>query len=93
MIGVAGFEPTTPSPIINELEASLVTCFTGVSRESSRIIEQQTANLVSRNSRATDAMLAMKASAQDMKLALTNGDIAGMARILASSWTSKKEHL
>lgn len=79
----------TPA-IVNEIEASLVTCFTGVSRRSERIIEEQQKGM---QTAATDAMAGlhqMKQDAIDMKLALLTGDIRGMATILNRSWLAKK---
>lgn len=79
-----------PAATINEIEASLVTCFTGVSRRSERIIEEQRKGMVSA---ATDAMAGlhqMKQDAIDMKLALLTGNVAAMATILNRSWLAKK---
>lgn len=76
--------------ILNELEASLVVCFTGASRESADIIKQQTANMEQRDAKALDALFALKASAIDMKQALLAGDLERMARTLEASWLSKK---
>ena len=77
--------------ILNELEASLVLCFTGASRESADIIRQQTASMEQRDAKALDALFALKASALDMKQALLAGDLQRMARTLDESWLSKKK--
>ncbi|HVY17341.1 MAG TPA: hypothetical protein VHB27_19110 [Rhodopila sp.] len=75
--------------VLNELEASLVICFTGVSRRSDAIIAEQ-----QRRMRPGDAALAglhrLKADAQAMKQALLRGDVPGMASILNRSWEAKK---
>jgi D-glycero-alpha-D-manno-heptose-7-phosphate kinase len=76
--------------IKNELETSLVVCFTGMSRDSDLIIKQQTARMVSQDKEALDALFSLKASATDMKQALLVGNIPRVAEILASAWTSKK---
>lgn len=76
--------------VLNELEASLVVCFSGASRESAHIIEQQTANMNRHDREALDGLFALKASALDMKQALLAGDIGRMARTLEESWASKK---
>ncbi|MFS0774411.1 dehydrogenase [Sphingomonas sp. 1P08PE] len=76
--------------IRRELESSLIVCFTGSSRESARIIEQQTGALNAGNSVAMDAMHALKATAVEMKQCLFLGDIVGMADLLNQAWRAKK---
>lgn len=76
--------------IRRELESSLVVCFTGSSRESARIIEQQTGALTAGNSVAMDAMHALKATAHEMKRRLFLGDVTGMAALLNEAWQAKK---
>jgi D-glycero-alpha-D-manno-heptose-7-phosphate kinase len=73
-----------------ELESSLLVCHTGRSRISSEIIVQQTDGLRRNAAEATAAMRQIKQDAIDMKLRLLQGDIPGMARVLAHSWTAKK---
>ncbi len=83
--------PLRVSPaIINEIEASLVTCFTGVSRRSERIIEEQQKGMQTASTDAMAGLHQMKQDAIDMKLALLTGDIRGMATILNRSWLAKK---
>jgi D-glycero-alpha-D-manno-heptose-7-phosphate kinase len=74
----------------NELESSLVICFSGRSRDARVIIEQQTAGVVVHNPRAIGAMDRLKADAIEMKTALLAGDIHAMARILDDSWKAKQ---
>jgi D-glycero-alpha-D-manno-heptose-7-phosphate kinase len=76
--------------ILNEFEASLVVCFTGTSRESERIIREQTSRLTAHEADALQAMLDLKQAAADMKAALLAGDIRAIAATLATSWASKK---
>ncbi|WP_132255283.1 dehydrogenase [Methylobacterium segetis] len=76
--------------ILNEFEASLVLCFTGTSRDSERIIREQTANMRRHDARALDALFALKSAAIDMKQAVLSGEIGRIAEILAESWASKK---
>ncbi len=76
--------------VLSELEASLVLYFTGVSRESAAIIEDQSKLLA--NS-AEDSLLAMRALKDDalaMKERLLLGDIKGLAKVLERSWLAKK---
>jgi D-glycero-alpha-D-manno-heptose-7-phosphate kinase len=75
----------------NELEASLVVCFTGKSRASDEIIHQQVSSMRSNNQRTLDALHQLKADAIEMKLALLRGDLQSMAAVLDRSWLAKKQ--
>ena len=77
--------------IVDELEASMVLYFTGASRSSAAIIDQQKKNTSSRNEQAIKAMHRIKQSAVDMKLALLKGDMNAFARILGQAWEDKKK--
>lgn len=74
----------------NELEASLLVCFTGQSRESAGIIKAQTTQLDSGNARTFDAMHQLKADSVTMKQYLLKGDIRNLAAVLSHSWEVKK---
>ena len=76
--------------ILNELESRLVTCFTGVSRESSKIIDSQTASVKKSNTQAIEAMHQLKTDSIAMKGALMVGDFDELASILNRSWLAKK---
>lgn len=76
--------------VINELEASTVLYYTGQSRESARIIEQQIESSRTKTSASLDAMFALKKDAVAMKEAILRGDLATYARVLERSWQSKK---
>ena len=76
--------------IIDELEASMVLYFTGASRSSAAIIDEQK-NTSQGNSDAIEAMHKIKQSARDMKLALLKGDIDSFADILREGWENKKK--
>lgn len=73
-----------------ELEASLVLYFTGVSRESAAIIEDQSNLLKNKQQSSIEAMHDMKRDAQAMKERLLLGDIRGLATVLEHSWEAKK---
>lgn len=74
-----------------ELEASLVLYFTGVSRESAAIIEDQS-NLLKNNQQSSiEAMHELKRDAHAMKERLLLGDIRGLAEVLEHSWEAKKK--
>lgn len=78
-----------PTALLNELETSTVICFTGVSRRSERIIEDQTRRMTGAG-RALDDLHQLKADAIEMKLALLRGEIEHMAVVLNRSWEAKK---
>jgi len=78
------------SRIRNELETSLVICFTGVSRRSEAIIEEQRHGLVQATDETMRAMHRLKEDALDMKDALLRGSIVDMATVLNRSWVAKK---
>ena len=75
---------------MNELETSLVTCFTGISRRSDRIIAEQQRHMVQADVAALESLHQLKRDAVEMKLALLHGDMAHMADILNRSWAAKK---
>lgn len=79
-----------PRRIANEFESSLVACFSGSSRESSAIIDQQRSGIVGHSNRTLDALHRLKADALDMKRALLQGKVGEVAAILDRSWASKK---
>ncbi len=76
--------------VINELESSIVICFSGQSRESAAIIDQQQQALTKEIAPAVLAMHQLKNDALEMKQAFSLGDIDRMAEILRSSWQAKK---
>lgn len=74
----------------NELEASTVLFYTGQSRESAKIIEQQIESTKIRSSPSVAAMVSLKQDAVTMKEAILRGDLTRYADILRQSWISKK---
>lgn len=77
--------------IIDELEASMLLFFTGRSRTSATIINEQKKNTESGKGNAVEAMHRIKQSAIDTKLALLKGDINAFANILRQAWEDKKK--
>lgn len=77
--------------IVDELEASMVLYFTGRSRSSAAIIDEQKKNVASGNTQSIEAMHRIKQSAVDMKLAVLKGDMHEFARILGQAWEDKKK--
>jgi D-glycero-alpha-D-manno-heptose-7-phosphate kinase len=83
------------SPVLNELETSMVVCFTGVSRRSEAIIVEQQRGMtnVPEDSGAggvIESLHQLKRDAVEMKEALLRGQISRMADILNRSWGAKK---
>lgn len=76
--------------ILCELEASLLLFYTGVSRESARIIEDQSNNVKFGLSNALDAMHGIKNEAVLMKECLLRGDFQGIIESMRTGWESKK---
>lgn len=74
----------------DELEASMLTCFTGQSRESAGIISQQSDNMVRRDQDVLNALHELKADAVSMKSALLSGNVPEIADIMDRSWRAKK---
>jgi D-glycero-alpha-D-manno-heptose-7-phosphate kinase len=74
-----------------ELESSLVLFFTGVSRESANIIDEQVQNVRSGNEISLQAMHALKAEAVHMKEAILQGDFDALAAAMRNSWEAKKK--
>jgi D-glycero-alpha-D-manno-heptose-7-phosphate kinase len=77
--------------IVNELEVSLVLFHTGRSRESARIIDEQVAHASEPGSESLQAMHRLKEDAVRMKELLLTGELGEFARVLGSSWESKKK--
>jgi D-glycero-alpha-D-manno-heptose-7-phosphate kinase len=76
--------------IVCELESLLLLYYTGVSRESARIIADQSNNMKSGTVDAMDAMHAIKNEALVMKECLLKGDFAGIVDSMRQGWESKK---
>lgn len=76
--------------IICELEASLVLFYTGTSRESAKIIADQSSNVKSGSIDAVEAMHAIKREALTMKECLLRGDFAGLVTSMQDGWENKK---
>lgn len=73
--------------IVCELEASLVLFYTGVSRESAKIIEDQTKSV---KAGSLDAFHRTKADALLMKECLLKGDFKGYVESMRIGWENKK---
>lgn len=78
-----------PPGLRRELESSLVLFHTGVSRESARIIDSQSA-AVDAGGDALDAMHQLKREASAMEAALRSGRLDAVAEVLRRGWEAKK---
>jgi len=76
--------------ILNELQTSLVLFFSGVSRESAKIIAEQVKNFEAGEQKSLDAVHQLKADAYEMKDALLRGEMQSFGRILGRSWHAKR---
>jgi D-glycero-alpha-D-manno-heptose-7-phosphate kinase len=76
--------------IRNEIEASLVLYYTGVSRESANIISEQIQHTQKGDQKNMESMHEMKRQAVIMKEALLKGDFKGFSNCLLQGWLAKK---
>jgi D-glycero-alpha-D-manno-heptose-7-phosphate kinase len=76
--------------IRNELEASLVLYYTGVSRESANIIKKQIENTEKKNAKSIESMHEVKKQAVLMKIALLKGDFESFSNCLRNGWNAKR---
>jgi len=76
--------------ILSEIESSLVLYFTGVSRLSSAIIDEQTRNVQENDLSSIEAMKILKEDAIGMKEAVLKGDFVRFAHYIGNSWEAKK---
>lgn len=76
--------------VVNELEYNMLLYYTGVSRASAHIIDDQVQNVASGRKKSLEAMHDLKQQAIDMKLKLLTGDTRGFGMLLDAAWQSKK---
>jgi D-glycero-alpha-D-manno-heptose-7-phosphate kinase len=76
--------------IRNELEASLVLYYTGVSRESANIIKRQIENTEKHNEKSIESMHELKHQAVLMKEALLKGEFNQFSACLLNGWLAKR---
>ncbi len=77
--------------IINEFESSLILYFTGVSRSSAKIINEQIDNAKNKKEKSISAMNELKEQSYQMKNYVLTGNIDGICDCLQKSWESKKK--
>lgn len=76
---------------LSELAHNLVLYYTQTSRLSSKIIEAQSANVISNNQKSIEAMHQLKKQSIMMKEALLRGNLNKIGEILDFGWTFKKQ--
>jgi D-glycero-alpha-D-manno-heptose-7-phosphate kinase len=79
------------SDVMNELEHNMLLCYTGETRPSDRIIDDQTSRLERGNNDTLDALRAQKDLAVEMKNALLRGELNRFAELLGAAWREKKK--
>ena len=76
---------------VNELEHNLLLCYTGTTRRSDRIIEDQTKRFEEKQEGTLRALREQKQLATDMKNALLSRRLDDFGDLLHSAWESKKK--
>jgi D-glycero-alpha-D-manno-heptose-7-phosphate kinase len=76
--------------ILNELECSTMLLYTGVSRDSAKIINEQSQNIKAKKSESITAMHAVKSEAIRMKECLLRGELKQFAAAMDAGWEAKK---
>src|SRR5205807_4122832 len=77
--------------VSNDLEAGLLLCFTGVTRDSADIIVDQTARLRRGQDQTLEGLRAQKKLAVQMRDALLRGELDLFGDLLDEAWTQKKK--
>lgn len=76
--------------IAHELELSLMLCFTGITRDSGRVIDDQTSRVTTKALDTLDGLRAQKELALAMKAALLRGELQEFGVLLGEAWKQKK---
>jgi len=77
--------------VLNELHYHLLLCYTGRTRDSANIIEEQTRGVSSGNKQIIEALDNAKRLATETKDALMKGEIRRIGELLDESWQEKKK--
>jgi D-glycero-alpha-D-manno-heptose-7-phosphate kinase len=79
-----------PEEVVDELEASLLLCFTGETRASDRVIDDQTARYVAGEAETLAGLRAQKQLVPEMKDALLRGHLVRFGELLGAAWEAKR---
>tara|TARA_B100000212_G_scaffold330830_1_gene297462 strand:+ start:168 stop:1193 length:1026 start_codon:yes stop_codon:yes gene_type:complete len=74
-----------------ELESSMILAFTGQSRVSSKIIENQQHKIIEDSKNTISSLLTMKKQAYEMKKILLSGDLHLFKKLINLGWENKKK--
>ena len=77
--------------ILNELEYSLLLCYTGKTRLSANILSEQIDKYVKKEKKSIEALDEIKAICGDMKNALLKGHLGEFGELLHKGWVHKKK--
>lgn len=80
-----------PSDTVRELEYNLMLCFTGSTRVSDHIIEDQTNRFQTGESSTVDGLHMQKELSVEMKNALLQGELTKFGHLLSTAWRFKKQ--
>lgn len=77
--------------VVNELEMSLMLCYTGVTRQSAKIITDQSTRAANKEPDTLEGLRAQKELAVAMKSALLRGQLREFGGLLDQAWHEKKK--
>ncbi|MBE2317963.1 GHMP kinase [Solirubrobacter sp. CPCC 204708] len=77
--------------VLHELEHNMLLCYTGRTRRSDHIIEDQTSRFVERDQHALDGLRMQKRLAVEMKNALLRRRLNDFGSLLGTAWEFKKK--
>ncbi len=77
--------------VVHELEHNMLLCFTGRTRASDHIIEDQAARFIDGDERATEGLRLQKKLARQMKDALLRRHLTEFGELLGTAWQYKKQ--
>lgn len=77
--------------IMDELQSSLILYYTGTSRDSEKIIDDQIRSISNNDNQSIEGMHELKMATKKMKEALLKGDFEVFAECLNKGWESKKK--
>lgn len=77
--------------IKNEVESSLIMYYTGTSRDSANIIDEQVATAQKSHGKSLESMHQLKEASYNMKDVILRGDFDGLAECLSRTWEVKKK--
>ena len=79
------------SATVHELEHNMLLAFTGRTRVSDHIIEDQRSRYETGNAEALEGLRAQKELAERMKIALVRGEVDTIGRLLGEAWREKQK--